>query len=73
MDLVEAQIAKGLGTRLCRCTRPPIPMVLVGVQPYQGRHGNILRRYVFQCPRCKKTVSPGGYATSDTHGFLASD
>jgi hypothetical protein len=73
MDFVEAQIAKGLGTRRCRCTRPPISMLLVGVQPYQGRHGNMLRRYLFQCPRCKKTVSPGGYLTNDTRRILVSD
>jgi hypothetical protein len=68
MDLVEAQIAEGLVTRLCRCTRPPIPMVRVRVQRYQGRRGNMLRRYVFQRLRCEKTL----FRVSDRHGILGS-
>jgi hypothetical protein len=73
MDLVQAQIAKGLGTRLCRCTLPPIPMFLVGVQQYQGPRGNMLRRYVFQCPRCEKTFPRSSSLTKARGGVLVCD
>jgi hypothetical protein len=36
--LGEAQIADGLGYRLCRCTFPPTPMLAVGHRPYAGQH-----------------------------------
>ena len=72
MDLVQAQITRGLGNPLCRCQRPPTPMVLVRVQRYQGPRGNMLRRYVFQCPRCEKTF-PRGTNLTDRRAVLASD
>lgn len=45
--IAEAQIAKGLGYDLCKCTFPPQIMLSIG---YQGS----IERY--QCPNCKQII-----------------
>lgn len=47
----EAQIAKGLGFELCKCTWPPQIMLLVGDVEYGEK---------FCCPACGRVVSPDG-------------
>ena len=53
IQLAEAQIAKALGYRLCRCVFPPIPMLLAGYRlDFQNIHF-----YVYECPVCKTNTA----------------
>jgi hypothetical protein len=45
----EAQIAQGLGYKLCRCEFPPHPMLQVGYYFIPGGQ----RREVHECPVCR--------------------
>jgi len=49
LQIAEAQIAKGLGYELCKCTWPPQIMVHAGDVNYGER---------FRCPACGRVVSP---------------
>ena len=49
LQVAEAQIAKGLGYELCRCTWPPQIMLHAGDVEYGER---------FRCPACGRVVSP---------------
>lgn len=64
--LAEAQIARGLGYKLCQCEFPPAPMLLVGYQQRQGPRG-LYHLDVHQCPKCCRTHPPGAYSV---HGRL---
>lgn len=54
--LAEAQMAKGLGHRLCQCTFPPQIMLKTGYSRAHGDH--------FQCPR-GHTWPPQEYSGED--------
>lgn len=49
LQIAEAQIARGLGYELCKCTWPPQIMVHAGEVEYGER---------FRCPACGRVVSP---------------
>jgi hypothetical protein len=49
LQIAEAQIAKGLGYELCKCTWPPQIMLRAGEAEYGER---------FRCPACGRVVSP---------------
>ena len=49
LQIAEAQIAKGLGYELCRCTWPPQIMLHAGDVEYGER---------FRCPACSRVISP---------------
>ena len=57
LRLAEAQIAQGLGYKLCRCEFPPTPMLDIG----DFRNAMGLRTRVHECPRCKRTDGPSGW------------
>lgn len=48
LQAAEAQIAKGLGFELCKCTWPPQIMLLAGEVEYGEK---------FSCPACGRVVS----------------
>lgn len=48
--IAEAEIARGLGYQICRCTFPPQIMLKTGFSREYGDH--------FQCPRCPSTWPP---------------
>jgi hypothetical protein len=54
LELAEAQIAKGLGYPLCRCTLPPNPMLEVG----EYWSPMAVRVVVNECPRCHRNDGP---------------
>ena len=70
----EAAVAIALGYKLCRCTNPPNPMLLVGYIPIKNLNGmdkgQMLSRKtaigggltgaipVHECPKCKNTDAP---------------
>jgi len=49
LQIAEAQIAKGLGYELCKCTWPPQIMLHAGEAEYGEK---------FRCPACGRVVSP---------------
>ncbi len=49
LEMAEAQVAKGLGYRLCKCTWPPQIMFSKGFKEYDE---------VFKCPACGATFPP---------------
>ena len=53
VQLAEAQVARALGYRLCRCTFPPIPMLLVGFR----LNGFDQPEDVHECPACKTNTA----------------
>ena len=60
LKLAQAQIAQGLGYKLCRCTFPPTPMLEVGEQ-YSAMTET--RMVVYECPVCNRNT--GGRHESD--------
>ncbi len=48
LKTAEAQIAKGLGYELCKCTWPPQIMLHAGEEEYGER---------FRCSACSRTIS----------------
>ena len=49
LQIAEAQMAKGLGYELCKCTWPPQIMLHAGDVEYGER---------FRCPACSRVISP---------------
>jgi len=49
LQIAQAQIAKGLGYELCKCTWPPQIMLHAGEVKYGEK---------FRCPACGRVVSP---------------
>ena len=49
LQIAEAQIAKGLGYEICRCTWPPQIMLHAGEAEYGEK---------FRCPACGRVISP---------------
>ena len=49
LQIAEAQIAKGLGYELCKCTWPPQIMLHAGDLEYGEK---------FRCPACSRVISP---------------
>ena len=58
LQIAEAQIAKGLGYELCKCTWPPQIMLHAGEAEYGEE---------FRCPACGRVVSPGDMPPLDNN------